>query len=394
MNRAQRMSNRVSQMPKSAIHEMTRLSKQIEDVAFLSWAKPTSGAPVHIGKAAIEAINKGFVDGYSVSLGLVELRQEIVKKLKRDNNIDANISQIIVSVGAIEGLAAAVMACIDPGDEVILPSPTYSTHVNQVILASGKPVFVPTIEEQGFILDIEAIKKAVTPKTKAIIYCSPSNPTGTVFSEGQLRQIAEIALEHNLMVITDEAYEYFTYDGHKHFSIGSMPEMQKNVVSCFTFTKTYAMTGWRIGYLHAHEELIPQINKAHIPFAICTPVVSQYAALGALKGPQDCVKNFKEKYLRARNLMCERLDKLSHVFEYQKPGGSYLMFPKIILKQGEDSKTFCEKLLREAKVSTTPGNDFGPTGQGHLRLSFCVSEDMINKAFDRMDEYFKVKEFE
>lgn len=389
MNHAQRMSNRVSQMPKSAIHEMTRLSQQIEDVAFLSWAKPTSGAPVHIGKAAIEAINKGVVDGYSVSLGLVELRQEIVKKLKRDNNIDADISQVIVSVGAIEGLAAAVMACIDPGDEVILPSPTYSTHVNQVVLASGKPVFVPTIEEQGFILDIEAIKKAVTAKTKAIMYCSPSNPTGAVFSEEQLRQIAEIALEHDLMVITDEAYEYFTYDGHKHFSIGSIPEMQKNVVSCFTFTKTYAMTGWRIGYLHAHEEVIPQINKAHIPFAICTPVISQYAALGALKGPQDCVKNFREKYLRARNLMCERLNKLSHIFEYQKPGGSYLMFPKIILKQGEDSKTFCEKLLREAKVSTTPGNDFGPTGQGHLRLSFCVSEDMINKAFDRMDEYFK-----
>jgi aminotransferase len=377
-------------MPKSAIHEMTRLSQQIEDVAFLSWAKPTSGAPMHIGKAAIEAINKGVVDGYSVSLGLVELRQEIVKKLKRDNNIDADISQVIVSVGAIEGLAAAVMACIDPGDEVILPSPTYSTHVNQVVLASGKPVFVPTIEEQGFVLDIEAIKKAVTAKTKAIMYCSPSNPTGTVFNEGQLRQIAEIALEHDLMVITDEAYEYFTYDGHKHFSIGSIPEMQKNVVSCFTFTKTYAMTGWRIGYLHAHKEVIPQINKAHIPFAICTPVISQYAALGALKGPQDCVKNFREKYLRARNLMCERLDKLSHIFEYQKPDGSYLMFPKIILKQGEDSKTFCEKLLREAKVSTTPGNDFGPTGQGHLRLSFCVSEDMINKAFDRMDEYFKV----
>ncbi|MCK4250774.1 pyridoxal phosphate-dependent aminotransferase [candidate division WOR-3 bacterium] len=389
MNRAQRMSNRVSQMPKSAIHEMTRLSQQIEDVAFLSWAKPTSGAPMHIGKAAIEAINKGVVDGYSVSLGLVELRQEIVKKLKRDNNIDTNISQVIVSVGAIEGLAAAVMACIDPGDEVILPSPTYSTHVNQVVLASGKPVFVPTIEEQGFILDIEAIKKAVTAKTKAIMYCSPSNPTGAVFSEEQLRQIAEIALEHDLMVITDEAYEYFTYDGHRHFSIGSIPEMQKNVVSCFTFTKTYAMTGWRIGYLHAHEEVIPQINKAHIPFAICTPVISQYAALGALKGPQDCVKNFREKYLRARNLMCERLNKLSHIFEYQKPGGSYLMFPKIILKQGEDSKAFCEKLLREAKVSTTPGNDFGPTGQGHLRLSFCVSEDMINKAFDRMDEYFK-----
>lgn len=389
MHNIQRVSNRVVQMPKSAIHEMTRLSKQIEDVAFLSWAKPTSKAPAHIREAAIEAINKGVVDGYSVSLGLLELREEIVKKLKRDNNINANVSQIIVTVGAIEGLVAAVMALIDPGDEVIFPSPTYSTHINQVVLASGRPVFVPTIEKQGFILDIEGIKKAITAKTKAIIYCSPSNPTGTVFSEQRLRELAEIALKHNLMVITDEAYEYFIYDEHKHFSIASIPEMQNNVVSCFTFTKTYAMTGWRIGYIYAHEGLIPQINKAHIPFAICTPVVSQYAALGALQGLQDCVEEFRKKYLSARNLMCERLDKLNHVFGYQKPGGSYLMFPKILLEEGSNSKAFCEKLLRKTKVSTTPGCDFGPTGEGHLRLSFCVSEDMINKAFDRMEVYFK-----
>jgi aminotransferase len=382
-------SNRVMQMPRSAIHEMTRLSREIEDVAFLSWAKPTSGAPSHIGEAAIEAINKGVVDGYSVSLGLPELREEIVKKLKRDNNIDANVAQIIVTVGAIEGLAAAVMAIIDPGDEVIVPSPTYSTHINQIMLASGKPVFVPTIEEKGFILDIEAIKKAVTSKTKAVIYCSPNNPTGTVFHEEELRRLAAIALKHNLVVITDEAYEYFVYDNHKHFSIAAIPEMRKNVVSCFTFTKTYAMTGWRIGYLHAHEDLISQINKAHIPFSICTPVISQYAALGALRGSQDCVRNFRKKYLAARNLMCERLDGLKHVFEYYKPAGSYLMFPKILLKEGADSKTFCINLLRKARVSTTPGVDFGPTGESHLRLSFCVSEDMINKAFDRMEAYFK-----
>ncbi|MCD4691342.1 MAG: aminotransferase class I/II-fold pyridoxal phosphate-dependent enzyme [Calditrichales bacterium] len=175
-------SSRVGQIPKSAIHEMTRLSKEIEDVAFLSWAKPTFGAPAHIGKAAIAAINEGLVDGYSESQGLPDLRKEIVKKLKRDNNIDANISQIIITVGAIEGLAAAIMATIDPGDEVILPSPTYSTHINQVLLASGKPVFVPAREEKGFMLDVEGIRKAVTPKTKAIIYCSPSNPTGTVLA--------------------------------------------------------------------------------------------------------------------------------------------------------------------------------------------------------------------
>jgi aminotransferase len=383
------LSNRICQIPKSAIHEMTRLSKEIEDVAFLSWAKPTSGAPGHIGKAVIEVIGKKGVDGYSESMGLLELREEIVTKLKRDNHIDASPSQIIVTVGAIEGLAAAIMAVIDPGDEVILPSPTYSTHINQVVLASGKPVFVPTIEEKGFQLNIDGIKKAITPKTKAIVYCSPSNPTGAVFSESQLRALAEIALKHNLVVITDEAYEYFVFDGCTHFSIASIKEMKKNVISCFTFTKTYAMTGWRIGYLHAHESLIPQINKAHIPLAICAPVASQYAALAALNGPQDCVKDFKTKYETARNLMCNRLDQLDQIFSYQKPAGSYLMFPKILLDEGKDSQAFCVNLLKEAKVSTTPGVDFGPTGEEHLRLSFCVPDEMINTAFDRIEDYLK-----
>jgi aminotransferase len=166
--------------------------------------------------------------------------------------------------------------------------------------------------------------------------------------------------------------------------------MRKNAISCFTFTKTYAMTGWRVGYLHADEEWIPQISKAHIPFAICAPVVSQYAALAALKGSQDCVGEFKEKYLHARNLMCERLDGLSSFFEYKKPGGSYLMFPKILAEEGSrDSASFCKKMLKEAKVSTTPGVAFGPTGEGHLRLSFCVPDEMINTAFDRMESYLK-----
>ena len=385
-----RISNRVMQIQKSAIHEMTRLSKEIDDVSFLSWAKPTTDTPEHIKEAAISAIKNGLVGGYSPTDGLVDLRQEIVKKLKRDNNINADISQLLITVGAIEGLAAAVMAVIDPGDEIVLPTPTYSTHIRQVQIASGRPVLVPLIEENDFALDIQAIKNAITPRTKAIMYCSPNNPTGTVFPEEQLRKIAEIALENNLMIITDEAYEYFIYDDEKHFSIGSIPEMKKNVISCFTFTKTYAMTGWRIGYLHADEEVIPQIKKAHIPFAICAPVVSQYAALAALKGSQDCVKEFRDHYLNTRNLMCERLDKLSSIFDYQKPEGSYLMFPKILLKEGQDSITFCKKLLREARVSTTPGIAFGPTGESHLRLSFCISEGEINKAFDRMENYFSL----
>ncbi|MFW9915257.1 MAG: pyridoxal phosphate-dependent aminotransferase [Candidatus Thorarchaeota archaeon] len=382
-------SDRVAQIKKSAIHEMTRLSRELTDVAFLSWAKPTSDTPDHIKEAAIAAIRDGLVGGYSQSSGLQELREEIAKKIKRDNGFNANPSQIIVTIGAIEGLAAAIMASIDPGDEVLVPTPTYSTHIQQVVLASGKPILVPTIEDQGFVLDIEGFRKAITPKTKAIFYCSPSNPTGAVFSEQQLRQLADVALENDLLIITDEAYEYFTYDGHEHFSIAAIPEIQKNVVSTYTLTKTYAMTGWRIGYLHADEELIPQITKAHIPFAICAPVISQYAALAALKGPQDCVQSFRQHYLEMRNLMCDRLDELRDVFEYQKPNGSYLMFPKILLDGGKDSTAFCKKLLREAKVSTTPGIAFGPNGEGHLRLSFCVPEEMINKAFDRIREYFQ-----
>ena len=382
-------ANRVEQIKKSAIHEMTRLSKQYDDVAFLSWAKPTSGTPKHINDAVIDAIQKGLTSGYSQSDGLLELRQEIVKKLKRDNNIDANISQLLVTVGAIEGLMASVMAVVDPGDEVILPTPTYSTHITQVKLASGVPVLVPLQEEKGFSLDIEAIKNAITPKTKAIMYCSPSNPTGTVFSEKDLRELAKIALQNNLMIISDEAYEYFVFDGKKHFSIASIPELKNNVITNYTFTKTYAMTGWRIGYLHASEKNIAQIKKAHIPLAICAPVASQYAAIAALKGSQDCVEHFRLEYLKSRDLMCERLDRLSSVFQYVKPEGSYLMFPKILDNKGLNSFEFSKRLLSEAKVSTTPGIAFGTTGENHIRLSFCVPTDMINVAFDRIENFFK-----
>jgi aminotransferase len=388
MQNTARISKRVSQISKSAIHEMTRLSKEVDDVAFLSWAKPTAGAPGHIREGAIAAIRKGLVDGYSENAGLVSLREAIVKKLKTDNKVEAEISQILVSVGAIEGLSAAIMAVIDPGDEVLLFSPTYSTHIRQVVIASGKPVLIPTVEERGFALDFQAIREAITSRTKAMICCSPNNPTGTVFSEEELRKLASVALQHNLMIITDEAYEYFVFDGNRHFSIASIPEMKEHVISCYTFTKTYAMTGWRIGYLHADRSLIPQITKAHIPFAICTPVVSQYAALAALEGPQDCVSEFREHYRSARDLMCERLDDLSSIFAYQKPGGSYLMFPKILLEEGRDSMAFCKNLLKDGKVSTTPGVAFGPNGEGHLRLSFCVTLDEINKAFDRIKALF------
>jgi len=381
------ISKKIAQIPKSAIHEMTRLSKEIEDVAFLSWAKPTSGTPEHINRAAIRAIQEDKTGGYSEAGGLYELREEIVRKLERDNHIEADPSEILITVGAIEGLSAAVMAVVDPGDEVIIPIPGYSTHIRQVVLASGKSVLIPTIEENGFRLDVERIKESITSRTKAILFSSPNNPTGSVYSEEDLKALAGIALENNILIITDEAYEYFTFDGYKHLSIASMDGMKDHVISAFTFTKTYAMTGWRIGYLHAAKDWVAQISKAHIPLCICAPVVSQYAALEALKGSQACVRAFREHYQVTRDLMCERLDGLNQIFEYQKPKGSYLMFPKIKIKEGKDSMAFSKRLLRNARVSTTPGIAF--KGEGHVRMSFCVPEATINIAFDRMEKYFK-----
>ncbi len=311
---------------------------------------------------------------------------EITRKLQRDNHISADPSEILVTVGAIEGLSAAVMTAVDPGDEVIIPVPGYSTHIRQVELASGKPVLIPMIEDQGFKLDLDQLQDAVTTKTKAIVFSSPNNPTGAVYSEEELRSIADIAERNNLIIITDEAYEYFTFDGIKHFSIGSIEGIKDRVISTFTFTKTYAMTGWRVGYLHASRDWIAQIKKAHIPLCICAPVVSQYAALEALRGPQDCIDRFHSHYLKTRNLMCSRLDQLEHVFTYQKPRGSYLMFPRMIRPQDQDSRTFAIDLLQKARVSTTPGIAF--KGEGHIRMSFCVPEEEIHKAFDRMEEYF------
>lgn len=372
----------------SAIHEMSAIAASMPDAVALSWARPDAPTPKHINDAARDAIKKNLTHKYSPPPGLLELRKEITNKLKKDNDLEADPSEVLITTGAVEGIFSAVLALVNPGDEVLLPSPNYSTHELMVKIASATPVYFPTIEKEGWRLDLDALREAITNKSKAILFCNPCNPTGAVFPEEDLRKMARIALENNLWIITDEAYEYFLFDGEKHFCIGSIPEMRGRVVENFTFTKTYAMTGWRIGYDVSTPELIKEIIKAHTPMTICAPVVSQYAALEALRGSQDCVKNFHQHYLEWRNLMCSRLDRLSSIFSYSKPLGSYNMFPKILIEEGRDSVSFCKKLLLEAKVATTPGAPFGPTGEGHLRLCFCSSRDIITEAFNRMDKYF------
>lgn len=385
-----KMSRKVMEVKPSAIHKMSALAAGIPGAVALSWARPDAPTPENINDAAIRAIKKGLTSRYSTPPGLLELRKAIVKKLNRDNNMEADPSEVLVTTGAVEGLFAAVLALVNPGDEVLLPAPNYSTHELMVRMACALPVYFDTVEEKGWRLNLDALEKAITKKSKMILFCNPCNPTGAVFPKEDLIKIAEIARENNLFILVDEAYEYFLFDGAKHFCIGSIPEMRGIIVENFTFTKTYAMTGWRVGYNVAPSEMIQHMVKAHTPMTICAPVVSQYAALEALDGPQDCVGEFQRHYLEWRNLMCSRLDRLNSVFSYQKPLGSYNMFPKILAEDGKDSVSFCMKLLKGAKVATTPGAPFGPMGEGHLRICFCSSRETITEAFDRMDRYFGV----
>lgn len=380
-------SQRIQGMPRSNIHMMSKLALQVDDPVSLSWAKPYAGTPEHINAAAIDAIQRGLCSGYSPGLGLPELRQAICTKLARDNHIDAVPDEVIVSVGAIEGITAALAAVIDPGDEVLLPSPNYSTHTEQVRLLSGKPVYVPCVEEECFRLDLAAVEAAITDRTRAILFSTPCNPTGAVFTEHDLRALGELAKKHGLVVIIDEAYEYFTFDDAVHFSLASVPEYRDHVVSVFTITKTYAMTGWRIGYVHARADIIAEMNKAHNCNAICAPVVSQYASLAAINGPQNCVDEFRRKYYQALNQVCARLDRLPEHFSYQRTQGSYCIFPRILHPLGKDSLAFCKRMLTEARVSTTPGVGFGAGGEEHLRITFCCVFEDIDRAFDRIEPW-------
>ena len=249
------------------------------------------------------------------------------------------------------------------------------------------------MEEAGWKLDIEGFKKAVTKKTKAIVVCNPMNPTGAVFSEEELKALAELALDRDLFIVADEAYDFLVYDNYPHFSLASIPELKKNLIACYSFSKMYCMTGWRVGYMVASSRIIDQVLKVHDAFAICAPTVSQYAALAALRATNgrdgegdQFIRDLVAALASRREITCSRLDKLSHLFAYEKPKGAYYVFPRIALP-GLSSVDLSLKLLYEAKVITVPGSGFGPTGEGHVRLSFGATENELEKAFDRIEEW-------
>jgi aminotransferase len=391
------IARRVAQITVSAIKQMPILASKVGGCVSLGQGIPSFNTPDFIREAVIDDLrNNNLIGKYSMQPGVPELKQEIAKDLQRTRGMDKvdPETEIFISCGGMEALAAGICTIIERGDEVILPSPTYASHIEQVLFAEGEPRFVPLLESGGWKLDIEGIRKAITKKTKAIILCSPINPTGTVFSESELRAVAEIVLEHNLFIISDEAYDFLVYDKLTHFSLMSVPELKDRIIGACSFSKRYCMTGWRVGFMYASPRMIQQVLKVHDAFAICAPTISQYAALAALRATNgkdglgdQSVKKLVDALAQRRDLVCERLDRLSGIFSYVKPNGGYYVFPKVL---GVDSSVeFAVRLLEEAKVITIPGSAFGPTGEGHIRLSFGAAEEELNEAFDRIESWAK-----
>lgn len=377
-----KLSRRTKEIPKSGIRKMFDLAQKYEGLVNLSVGEPDFDTPPHIVEAALKAMREGYTH-YTVNAGFLEFRKAVSEKLRRENRIEADPEgEIMATAGAMGGLSLAMLILIDSGDEVLIPNPGFPNYTAQVVLAGGKPVYYPLKEENNFHVEADDIAKRTTPKTKAIIINSPSNPTGAVLREKELKNIADIALEHDLYVISDEAYENILYDGVNHTSIASLPEMKERTVSIFTFSKTYAMTGWRIGFVVAPKEIIEVMLELQEHILVHPSSISQMAAIAALRGPKEHVQKMLKEYAERREIITKELNTMLGV-TCIKPEGAFYVFPSI-KKTGMSSEEIAMYLLEKAKVITVPGTAFGDYGEGYIRISYATSKEKIREAMNRM----------
>lgn len=389
----------------SPIKTIELLASKTPDAISLAQGIPSFDTPEIIKKAAFKALNRGAVAKYSLTYGLPELRETIEQKLAEEGMYYDFEHEIIVTAGAIEALAAAlIVAVAGHKNEVILFSPSYASYSEVVKMAGGKPIFVNLIEDgsalsqsKGWRIDFGKLTKKVNSKTAAILLCNPNNPTGTIFPKSDLLKIAALAENKKFFIISDEVYKDFIYDdlinGGALFSLAQLPRLRKRVIRIFSLSKAYAMTGWRIGFLHSDEEIVGKIIKVHDCLITCAPVIAQYAAVAALDFADKNIEEFRRQFLARRDLICRRLDELSDFFSYQKPEAAYFVFPRILLPaykilRCKDSWNFSLNMLKKAKVATVPGIAFGPNGENHIRMSFGRSEKDIDEAMRRIKECF------
>lgn len=389
---AKLVSKRCSALSMSAIKKMAILSASVPRASSLAWGLPSFRTPKSIRATVNAELEINPKSGmYTLPAGLEELREEVASEFRSrfGRSVDPN-KEIVISSGNMEATNTLLNVLLDPGDEVIVTDPGFVSHIQQIAQCQGIPVFWPMDEATGWELDPNRLFELVGPRTKAIILVNPSNPTGRVFSKEALHKTAAVACENNLLIIIDDPYSHFVYDERNAFTnLASMPEYVDNIAYLFTFSKAYAMSGWRVGYMILPNSIRDQVVKIHDLNMICTPHISQIAALAALQSETDYISEFRNILRERRSLICERLDRLPHVFQYARPEGAYYVFPRILVDH-ESPEEFAKDILSKNLVAVTPGDAFGPSGSSHVRMAYCVDSDTINLSFDRLEERFGV----
>jgi len=377
-------SERLKSIKPSGIRRFFALAQELPGVINLSLGEPDFSPPRHALEEGWRAILAGKTH-YAPTNGVPELREALARKAYREYGLryDPN-SEIMVTVGGIEAISLALIGLVNPGDQVLIPNPGFVCYEPSVRLAGGVPISIPILEKNGFKPSVGDVTSLITEKSRVMILNYPNNPTGAVLSYDELAALSKIAVERDLIVISDEVYEKIIYDGKKHYCLATFPGMRERTLVVNSFSKTYAMTGLRVGYVYGPKELISPLWLCHQYFVACVDTFAQYAALGALKGPQDFVDEMVVEFDRRRRFVSRRLNEIEG-FSCALPKGAFYMFPNV-KAFNMSSEEFAQFLLKEAHVATVPGSAFGSYGEGYIRISYAAAYEQLEEAFNRIEK--------
>lgn len=375
-------SDKIKNIKPSGIRKFFDIANKIEDCISLGVGEPDFETPWHITEEGIFSLEQGRTF-YTSNQGLPELREEISKWNKRKYNLDYSKDEIIVTCGGSEAIDIALRATINPGDEVIILEPNYVCYEPDIIMAGGKPVKIKLKNENEFRLTPEELESVITSKTKILLMNYPNNPTGAIMTKEDLEKIAEVVIKYDLLVISDEIYSELTYSGN-HYSIGALPNMRERTLTINGFSKAFAMTGWRLGYVMGPKEVMDQVKKIHQFVIMCSPTISQYAGIEALRNGDKDIERMKKEYDKRRKYLLKEFNRLGlPCFE---PRGAFYCFP-YIGKYGMSSEEFATDLLEKEHVVVVPGTAFGDSGEGFVRISYAYSLDNLKEAIKRIEKY-------
>lgn len=361
--------------------EVSKLRAEGKEVISLGIGEPDFDTPTHISEAMFEATRKGATH-YTANKGIDELREAIVEKLKTDNDVSYDIEEIICTVGVSEGVYVALSAFLDPGDEVLVPDPSWLNYSHVPTLNGAVSVLYPLMAENNFQIDVKELEKHVTEKTKILVVLDPSNPTGGILRKETLEAVAQFAIKHDLLVISDEIYEKLIYDDNKHYSIAALPGMRERTIILNGFAKAYAMTGWRLGYIAAPAELIPPMAKLHAYLLTNASSMVQWGGVAALKGTQEPVAEMVEEFRKRRDFMVKEINEINGL-ACPNPGGAFYLFVDV-KGTGMTGEEFSNYLLHEAGVAVVPGTAFGKRATHEVRISYATSMDNLQKAVEKI----------